>query len=334
MSAASGLYPWQQGLWQRLAPALLGNRLAHALMMTGPAGVGKQRLAMVLAQALLCPRAAADAQPCGECRCCRQVAAGTHADYSVLQPEEGKRNIRVEQVRQFRRSLFLTAQGSHGRVGVIAPAEALNASAANSLLKVLEEPPAGSHILLLSERPATVIATIRSRCQRFAVPVPTGTEIDHWLAQQSPDVVAAMDLARGAPLRAIQLAQQDIAAAQVRWFDALVALLTLQTDTVTLAGDWKNESLTDLVGWLYLCLADTLKLACGADTSACINHRHATQLQSVAECLDSERIRRYIPRVVQARRLLESNADVQLMLEQLLIDLLRCRRPVQPGRTR
>jgi DNA polymerase-3 subunit delta' len=308
--------------WERLAPALASGRLGHALLFVGPPGVGKRLLADTLARALLCRETDAQGFPCGGCRSCTQMAAGSHPDYIELAPGEDSREIKVAQTREFSRRLRLTAHYGR-RVGLIVPPEALNASAANSLLKSLEEPPAGVHVLLVSERPSVVLATIRSRCQRVRVPLPDAAATRTWAEEQG--IGEALALARGAPLRAEALAAAGIGERQSRWRDDLAALAAGGETPLTVAERWHKEPPGELLDWLYLTVSDLLKHACGIDSSRWVQSAHAQRLISVAKSMDGARLRRVVPAIVEARRLLDSNVDRQLLWESLAIELWICR---------
>ncbi|MDN5939226.1 MAG: DNA polymerase III subunit delta' [Salinisphaera sp.] len=321
------LYDWQLQQWASLAPVVAGGRLPHAVLLSGAPGVGKRHLAGVLARALLCEQPTADTRPCGSCRCCRQMDAGSHPDFTELAPAEPGKAIRIDPARAFARALQLTGQYGHRRVGLIAPAEALNVAAANSLLKTMEEPPAGVHILLVSERPGLILPTIRSRCQHWRVARPRADALGAWLDTASAGTSAALPLARGAPLRALALAQSGFAEQQDTLFAALVGVLAAgRGDPLSLAGQWQASDPRLLLDWLYLLVTDLFKLAAGAPEALLLFKTRAPQLQAMAESLCMDRLRRFVPALVETRRLLETQVDTLLLLEALSLDLCRCRR--------
>lgn len=170
--------PWQQQRWQQLRAAHAGGRLAHALLLAGPRGVGKGHFAAGLASFLLCESADPSRKPCAECRSCAQIAAGTHPNLMRLQPAEDKRDIAIEDVRDLLDRLHLSSHYGQAKIAIVEPADALNANGANALLKTIEEPPPATHLLLVSERWRALPATLRSRCQilRFARPRQAGSD--------------------------------------------------------------------------------------------------------------------------------------------------------------
>lgn len=321
------LYPWQQAEWARLAPALTGARLGHALLLTGPPGIGKRHLAGVLARALLCFSPEGDGRPCGACRACTQMDAGSHPDCASLVPESPGKKILIDPARQFVRSLFLTAQTQRGRVGFIDPGDQLTPQAANSLLKALEEPPPGCHILLVSDRPDLLLATIRSRCQQWRLARPDPAALVDWLAQMPAVTADALALARNAPLRALALADSPLLARQEEMFSALESLASPGgCDPVTIAKQWREADPPRVLDWLTLVAADLLKLGTGAPENALVFAARGPQLGRMANSLSLSRLRLLIPELAGARRLLETSVDTQLVLEALAIDLLACRR--------
>lgn len=141
--------------------AISREKINHALLLIGPAGSGKKSWGKLLAMAILCPeRDGVD--PCYKCSSCRSFQSGNHPGYYYIGPE-GK-NIKIEQIRDIRGSFYL--QGNK-KVCLIENAELMTAEASSSLLKVLEEPPAGLHFILLSEQTRFLFDTIVSRCQRY-----------------------------------------------------------------------------------------------------------------------------------------------------------------------
>ncbi|MFO1226060.1 MAG: DNA polymerase III subunit delta' [Roseateles sp.] len=216
------LLPWLEA---PLRDALQRSH-SHALLVQGPAGVGQLELAMLLARSWLCesPAAVHQRQPgCGECASCRLFAAGTHPDFQLLLPEAldaacrealglpaeeavehktGKakpsREIKVDAVRQLLGFAQATSARGRAKVVVIFPAEALNAVAANALLKTLEEPSGVLRFALATHDPAGLLPTIRSRCQSLSLPLPPADAAEAWLAGEGVEP-ALLKAAGGRP---------------------------------------------------------------------------------------------------------------------------------------
>ena len=226
MSNATFL-PWQTALATRwLADR---SRFAHAWLIHGVAGIGKEAFARAAAASLLC-EAPVHGLACGQCSACQWVSAGNHPDVRMIRPEavalaEGEtaevddgaetsgpkrapsKEIRIDQVRGLN-GWFNTATHRGGwRVAVVYPAHALNVMAANALLKMLEEPPASTVFLLVADAPDRLLPTLVSRCRRLPLPAPEPSEALSWLeAQGLSDAAAWLSAAGGAPLAAQRLA--------------------------------------------------------------------------------------------------------------------------------
>jgi DNA polymerase III subunit delta' len=199
---------WQQRIYAQASDALDAGRLGHALLFCGPAQLGKRAVAERLAQRLLCEHRRPDGEPCGECRACRLIAAGTHPDYqfvSFIPNKEGTRlrtEIIIDQIRDLSNRLTLTPQYGGAQIAIIDPAEAINHAASNALLKTLEEPVPGRYLWLVSAHPARLSATIRSRCQKLEFRLPSQDEALAWLRAHGHAEAAAreaLDAARGHP---------------------------------------------------------------------------------------------------------------------------------------
>ena len=204
--------PWLWRYGQQMAAALAQGTLAHAWLLQGTQGIGKHLLAEHLAQLMLCAAPIQD-QPCGQCRSCQLIAAGTHPDKVVLEPEEAGKPIKIDAVRELVSQLQLTPQVAKRKMVLIDPAEAMNVNAANALLKTLEEPPGAAILLLISHAPGRLLATIRSRCQKLQIASPAQDSLMTWLQQQTgkgADEVRAALLQNTAPLAAYAAITEEV----------------------------------------------------------------------------------------------------------------------------
>jgi len=251
-------YPWQQETWQRLVQPLQQGRLAHALLLTGGQGSGKLFLAQGFAKKALC-REQQD-YACGQCKSCLLIQAGSHPDYLLIEPD-GK-NIKVDQVRAMIEQLNQTAQLGGRKAIIIAPAEAMNISAANALLKCLEEPTANSLILLVSSSPNRLLPTIRSRCQQIIISQPSFEQADTWLQSLVADAAdreKLLQLANGNPLLAQSYAEKKILALYEKCQQLICALLQSQVhivketeDLLKAAGKTNAEKNDFVEQWLQI----------------------------------------------------------------------------------
>lgn len=231
---SASVLPWQRDKLQQLLGMHRSGRLPHALMFSGPSGCGKSVFAASLVATLMCRQIDIDesvCSPCGECDGCNLARAGSHGDMRWLRPDEGKRAIGVEPVREAIRFVQRTAGYGSRKILVISPAEAMTTAAANALLKTLEEPAGDSLICLVCHRADDLPATVRSRCQVLAFPAPGFDEGLTWLRSQLPNndcLETALILAAGQPIRALQLADSDGLAEMAEIYQVLEALLNRQ----------------------------------------------------------------------------------------------------------
>ncbi len=152
--------------------AILNKRVAHAYLFSGPEGIGKKKTALALAAALNCHSPQDDGDSCGSCPDCQRMERGNHANLVQVWPadKEGNRDdeaglIRVNQIREIQNAVKYRVEGG-ARVVIVDSAERFMAQAANAFLKTLEEPPAGSMIILITSRSSELLPTVLSRCQR------------------------------------------------------------------------------------------------------------------------------------------------------------------------
>lgn len=323
--------PWHEAMWNRVSEARRAGRLAHALLISGPAGLGKRDFARRLAASLLC-ESPADAQgtPCGHCRGCTQFGAGTHPNLIWIQRglnREGKekRDISIEQMREVMERLSLSSHYGQARVVVVDPADALNTNGVNAVLKTVEEPPPGIHILLLSERPMALAPTLRSRCQRLSFSLPDPAQAQSWLRAKVPgiDAAAALQDAGGAPLSALEAQESGLRERHAAWRDQLLGVASrrlepvLAASRVAPAGSKLSVEVTQ--DWLrhfqrvLLALLRSLA-AVGADDP---------RLEGLARRLGAAHVEHLLAEIVEGQRRLLGNANPQLMIESLMISWWR-----------
>ncbi|MGQ0799993.1 MAG: DNA polymerase III subunit delta' [Pseudomarimonas sp.] len=249
------LTPWQQRAWNTLGGSLAADRLGHALLLVGQAQLGKRQLATALAQRLLCTQLVSPQDiACGICRSCRLFAAGTHPDFNPigieLNEKTGKQRseILVEQIRRLSQWFSLTAQFSGAQVAIIEPAEAMKGAAANALLKTLEEPLPGRYLILVTAQPARISATIRSRCQRVELRLPSALEARAWMRQNGADAAQiddALTAAEGNPGLALAYLNDHRLALRNEVRRDLAALAAGRERAMSVALRWADEATSE-----------------------------------------------------------------------------------------
>ena len=144
-----------------LRKALQKKKVPNSMLFCGPEGIGKKDMALVLAKAMNCERKKDDA--CEVCSSCKAINAGNFPD--VIEISHEKEVIKIEQMRTLRKIAYLKPMMGKKRVFVVVDADKMTEEAANSLLKILEEPPLFSYIILVARNPLLIMSTIQSRCQ-------------------------------------------------------------------------------------------------------------------------------------------------------------------------
>lgn len=164
-----------------LSRVISGEKIPHAYLFTGIAGVGKRATAIAFTQAINCLDPV-NSEGCGRCRVCRQVISGTFPDLVDIRPDG--QNIKIEQIRELNRGLSFRPVSGKYRVNIIQQAEMMTEEAANSFLKSLEEPPQGNIFILKTIEPLDLLPTILSRCQKIPFrPLPLSL-IETWLIHE------------------------------------------------------------------------------------------------------------------------------------------------------
>ena len=335
------LLPWHEAPLRELLSRR--ERLPHAMLLYGRQGIGKVEYARAIAQSLLC-ESPDDAVACGKCDACGWFSQGNHPDFRALLPEalseddadaevpvdaEAKekkksKEIKVEQIRNIAAFMTLSTHRDGFRVLLIHPAETLNANAANSLLKTLEEPPPRTLILLVTDQIGRLLATIKSRCQRVLVPAPDEPAALAWLkAQGIADAQIALAQAAGAPLDAIAFADSEYQSQRRSFLQVLAAA---DADHLAAALQFEKSDLGNVVTWLQTWVSD---VALARLTGEVRHHSdQQTAIKRIATRVHLPALFRYESQLRQARRSIHHPLNARLLLEQLLISYSNAITPI------
>ncbi|WP_137936833.1 DNA polymerase III subunit delta' [Chitinivorax sp. B] len=318
-------FPWHAEQWQQLNT--IRSRWPHALLLAGQQGIGKVAFARHLAASLLCEQIEPDHQPCGRCESCHWLANGNHPDFRELtllddedsDADEGKSKkaptqINIKQVRELTDFVNVTSHRQGSRITLLHPAEAMNAAAANALLKTLEEPPSGALFILVTHQPQRLLPTIRSRCRVFNLPTPQPAEAAAWLTGQGvaeADQVLAQ--AGYAPLLALDLADPALQADR----KALTAALAdpFRLDPLQMADTWQKTDMLRMVDWLQKWHYDLL--SCQLSGIIRYHPERRQDIERLARPADPLRLNEFGKQLVDARRLAHHPLNPKLVLEQL-----------------
>lgn len=342
--------PFRDLINQRHAQALLqgalqSGRISHAYLFVGPSGVGRLATARAFAQALLCAvggrtgraygvsqSARGHTDACGRCLACRKVVAGTHPDLRILAPgrtETGveRRAVGIEQIRALKRDAAYPPYEARWKVFIIEDAEAMRAEAANSLLKVLEEPPPGVVIILLAESTASLLPTLVSRAQVISFSFVPPAEIAQALTARGVPTARARYLAAisGGRVGKVLGAAGADAEPFDRRADVLETLAAIARGDVVArlnAAEAVSRLREDIEGWLDIALLwvrDLLIWQETRDPALLVNLDSDREVAEWAGRAPGAGLRRTAEAIEQAKENLRLNLNSRLVLEELFV---------------
>ncbi len=321
-----------------LSRAVAGQTLPPSLLLAGPEGVGKRRLALALAEVLNCEAPvtsgplAVDA--CGRCEQCRRIGRRVQPEVIVLEPDE-KGSIKIDTIRAVNERVAYRPFEGRRRVVVIDAAETLQPEAQNALLKTLEEPPDGTVFLLVTSMPDVLLATVRSRCPLLRAGRLTAAEVvevltrDHRVPERDARAVAAIsDGSAGAALRAASGEVADARATAVRVLQE-VARSAGPQQRIGLAktlvgkksGAAERDALAVLLRAMAALLRDVTVLSTRADARVLANVDLGPGLEGLARTFDSRRGVRAFTAVSRALSALDRNANAKIVADWLVLQI-------------
>lgn len=287
-------FPWLREPATTLAERSATGRGPQALLIHGMQGTGRRHLALWHAASVLGRPPAPflslleTEPPAADDDGVAMETTLLHPDLMVLRRPADKQVISIEAIRRMIQFLHLKSHGGGGRVAVIWPADTMTDAAANSLLKTLEEPPAGATIILVACSLSRLPPTIVSRCQRVRIGAPAGTVALNWLRQQSDDDnwPALLEAAGGAPLAALEAKRSGHAALMAELVDDLQQLVTRRATTIAVASRWARRDPELVLRWLYQIVAVALRDAVlNAGGEPLQSHRKGLNMQHLQSCL-------------------------------------------------
>lgn len=306
---------------------IVREAVRHAYLLTGPPGLGRRTLALRFAQALNCPQPTAPGQPCGACRDCKQTEAMQYPDLSVLQAETEGGTLKVDQIREIRRTLTLKPYQAKYRVALFLRFQEASDGAANALLKTLEEAPGYAVLILTADNPEGLLPTITSRCEVLRLrPLPVDKIKAHLQANgaESEEANLIAHIANGRPGYALRLLKDESAlefrAERLADLGELLSATRVQkfhyAETLAKDKDTMRQTLQVWVSYwrdVLLCVSEAAISIANIDQDDTIT--------SLAKHLDLGRARRIVDEMELALRRLERNVNPRLLAEVLLLDL-------------
>lgn len=325
MSLPSPPYPWQEALWENLARRLREDNLAHAFLLSGAAGIGKFEFLRHFARLVLCVQAVDD-KPCGHCHNCQLGMQSQHPDIMIVAPEEGARDISISQIRDLGDFVSHTSHSGLAKVLIINQAHKMNVASANALLKTLEEPSRKTYLFLATDLPAYLPATIRSRCQRIGMAVPSLEITARWLEQflgPEDDATALLAATGCRPMQAIELAATGTFKERHQFVASLLEVLARPETLESLVQQAMKIGPLVAIEYLSHCSSTLIKELAGHPSHAMADemiHKTATRLKKYEPASALTALSSIYQESLSARKQLLSTANPmpQLILESVI----------------
>lgn len=313
-----------QNIVTQLQNAVASERVAGAYLFSGVQGIGKETVALYFANLILCDQRTEESSPCGECRACRTIKNGNHPDLRIIRPDGAQ--IKIDQIRELQQQIVYRPLEGPRKIYILANTERMNNPnnpAANALLKTLEEPPAASTLILLTENIESILLTIQSRCQIFpfypmSIEELTLALIDHFSIDKEAAAAAAI-LSRGVVGKAITLIEKGITESEE------VPEILEETDPLAafrLAEQFEKnlDSLDELITWYR----DLLFLQQGAPVELMTHTSAVDKLQTLVPRYSRIRLQQAIKTVFETKELLKrTNVTKIFALEVMCLKLLQ-----------
>lgn len=323
------LIKWDEIVGQQAAIAairamLSTEKMPHALLFAGPAGIGKTLTAKLTAAAILC--SSEGSEPCGHCQACLLFKQGSHPDYIQVVPDGA--TIKIDQIRQIKGFAALSPSLGAGRVCLIEDAELMTVQAANSILKLLEEPPSGFVFLLTAGNSKPLLPTILSRCRKISFHLLPASVLEQALMDkgyEQLDAAVAARLSGGRMGKAIDLLAPDGLAFRTMAVELLndihhQDMMSIWNQATKLSG-LTGKELTSVLGFFLYLLRDLLVVAGQYGEQLLYNIDLEHKFSELAPQWPESRSMAAVAAVKDTMRALDSNANARLALEELLINL-------------
>ncbi len=299
----------------------------HAYLFCGPPGLGRRTLALRFAQALNCTTPIEAGIPCGQCRDCKQIEAMQHADLTIIQAESEGGTMKVDQIREARRTLTLKPYQSKYRVSIFLRFQEANDSASNALLKTLEEAPSYAVLILTADNPEQLLPTIISRCEVLRLRPLSIAEVKRDLESRGVESERARLIAHissGRPGYARQLVENDVLLdkREERLNDLLALLPASRVEKFSYADKLskdKDSMRQAILFWLSYWRDVMLRTA--QAESPLVNIDRNMEIEDLASRMDLSSARLVVSGLENALEKMDRNVNSRMLAEVLLLDL-------------
>lgn len=312
---------------QILKKSLGRDRIPNSLLFYGPAGVGKRDTATVLAKAINCVNSKDDA--CEVCTACKAIENNNYPDVMVISPE--KNVLKIEQMREMKQTAYLKPMVGRKRVFIIDQAEKMNEEAANSVLKILEEPPSFTHLILITHNPYLILPTIKSRCQELGFSQISKHDIQKVLVERGQEEKKARIislLVRGNLKQAINLDWEDVQPLREKAWQLFNGVWSGKGIS-SFVKDYafrRRESLEDEFVQVLEILSsfgrDMLLIKSGGEGNLLLNPDHESSLQDAASRISLGQALDFLVKIDAALYALERNVNVNLLVSSTLASMM------------
>jgi DNA polymerase-3 subunit delta' len=309
--------PWQTTLWQRFFSLQTQKTLPHALLISGNAGLGKRIFAKQIAHSLICENSCAQSPFCEECSSCQLFSSGNHPDYYLLTTDANNRNIKIDMIRDLQNNLAQTATQAGYKIIVLEQADTLQTSSANALLKILEEPPAKTIFILVSDNSLLMLPTIKSRCQELKMSPAFDPQTLTWLEHQGVErATEILELVEGAPLLALNYSHDKQRVEDYEQFYNSFIQLVTTSDIFNAAAFWCKIESDNILTWLAKLIHDMIIFKMSdIETS-----QLSDELKNLLSNYSLEKLFKQYQLSIELKRVLQRqpNLNLQLQYEAML----------------
>ncbi len=310
-----------------LAKALQRDRVPNSLMFSGPNGVGRIDMALVVAKALNCLNLKDDA--CETCTACTAINKGVFPDVMRIVPE--KDMLKIDQMRILKEAAYLRPMVGRKRVFIVDPAEKMNTEASNSLLKILEEPPFFSHIILITSNPFVILPTIKSRCQVLSFSPVSRDDIarcliEHDVSEEKAKILSL--LVRGNLKQAVNMDWEDVQARReetwqlfLSFFHGVPPISFFKEHSARSRGVVEEE-LRPTLGLLASFSRDLVLILENADTELLLNPDFEAPLRELAASVRLDQVLALLDQIESLLYALQRNVNIKLFMSSMIIDTM------------